>query len=122
MKTIVLVDDSKTILMSMGGILGSAGYKAESFEQPQEALARLKNSPPPALILTDLNMPTMNGISLIREIRKLPACRFLPILVLTTESKQEMRTEAKSAGATGWLVKPVTAEALLGILGKLLPG
>ena len=65
------------------------------------------------LLITDLNMPGMNGIDFIKEVRKLPAYRFLPILFLTTESQQSKKAEAKAAGASGWIVKPASAEELL---------
>ncbi len=67
-------------------------------------------------------MPELDGISLIRQVRQLPGCRFLPILMLTTESQPEKRTEAKAAGATGWLVKPLTPDNLKVVLRKVLPG
>lgn len=121
MKTVTLIDDSRTILMSMSGLLRSAGFQTESFERPQDALERLRDTAPPAAVITDLNMPEMDGITLIREARKIPSCRFLPILVLTTESQAAKRIEAKAAGATGWLVKPVTTETLIQVLGKVIP-
>ena len=121
MKTVTLIDDSRTILMSMSGLLRSAGFQTESFERPQDALERLRDTPPPAAVITDLNMPEMDGIMLIREARKIPSCRFIPILVLTTESQAAKRIEAKAAGATGWLVKPVTTETLIQVLGKVIP-
>ena len=65
------------------------------------------------LLITDLNMPGMNGIELITEVRKMPAYKFVPILFLTTESQQSRKLEAKAAGASGWIVKPATAEELL---------
>jgi two-component system chemotaxis response regulator CheY len=71
--------------------------------------------------ITDYHMPGMNGVELIREIRKLPAYRFLPILVLTTESEQGKREAARGAGATGWLVKPVAPDKLLQVLQQVAP-
>ena len=73
-------------------------------------------------MITDINMPNMNGIELIQNTRALPAFRFMPILVMTTESQQAMRDDAKKLGATGWVVKPVGGELLLTIIKKLLPG
>jgi two-component system chemotaxis response regulator CheY len=72
-------------------------------------------------MITDLNMPGMDGITLIKEVKKQPAFRFMPVLMMTTESQQEKRNEARAAGATGWLVKPVQPEQLLEVLKKLLP-
>jgi two-component system, chemotaxis family, chemotaxis protein CheY len=113
MKTILLVDDSATILISISNILSKAGYGVEKAANGQEALVKFQGGAKIDLMITDLNMPGMNGIDLIKEVRKLPACRFMPILFLTTESQQSKRAEAKAAGATGWLVKPATADELL---------
>ena len=122
MKPIFLVDDSPTILMSMSDILTKAGYAVEKAASGQDALKRAQGGLAPALMITDYHMPGMTGVELIREVRKLPAFRFAPILVLTTESQQDKRTEAKAAGATGWLVKPVPADQLLQVIKQVAPG
>jgi len=116
MKTIFLVDDSATILLSMSAILSKAGYAAEKAASAEEGLTKLKGGLKPDLLITDLNMPGMNGIEFIKEVRKIPNLRFMPILFLTTESQQSKRDEAKAAGASGWLIKPVNAEQLLGTI------
>jgi len=121
MKKALLVDDSTTLLMSIEGVLRKAGWEVHTATGGQEALAKL-GSLKPDLIITDLNMPGMDGIALIREIRKRPQTRFTPILMLTTESLQAKRQEAKAAGATGWLVKPVQANALLDVVRRVVPG
>jgi len=113
MKKILLVDDSTTILLSMGAILTKAGYETEKASSADEGLTKFKGGLKPDLLITDLNMPGMNGIDFIKEVRKLPNQRFMPILFLTTESQQSKRDEAKAAGASGWLVKPVDAEQLI---------
>ena len=113
MKTIFLVDDSATILLSISSILGKAGYATEKAANAEEALRKLQTGLKIDLLITDLNMPGMNGIELIREVRKLPAYKFVPILFLTTESQQSRKLEAKAAGASGWIVKPATADELL---------
>lgn len=113
MKTILLVDDSMTILLSMSAILTKAGYGVEKASSADEGLTKFKGGLKPDLLITDLNMPGMNGIEFIKEVRKLPNQRFMPILFLTTESQQSKRDEAKAAGASGWLVKPVDAEQLI---------
>ena len=113
MKTIFIVDDSATILLSISSILSKAGYAVEKAANGEEALKRFKAGAKVDLLLTDLNMPGMNGIELIREVRKLAAYKFLPILFLTTESQQAKKVEAKAAGASGWIVKPATADDLL---------
>ena len=113
MQTILLVDDSTTILLSISSILGKAGYAVEKAANAEEALKKFNAGLKVNLLITDLNMPGMNGIELIREVRKLPAYKFLPILFLTTESQQSKKQEAKAAGASGWIVKPATADELL---------
>lgn len=117
----LLVDDSTTLLMSIEGVLKKAGWEVQTATGGQEALAKLQGFRPD-LIITDLNMPGMDGITLIREIRKLPQTRFVPILMLTTESLQARRQEAKAAGATGWIVKPVQAGALMEVVRRVVPG
>src|SRR5512146_1144169 len=113
MKTILLVDDSATILLSISNILGKAGYGVEKAANAAEGLTKFKGPTKIDLLITDLNMPGMNGIDFIKEVRKLPDYKFMPILFLTTESQQAKRAEAKAAGASGWLVKPATADELL---------
>ena len=113
MKTVFLVDDSATILLSISSILTKAGYGVEKASNADEALKKFAAGVAVDLLITDLNMPGMNGIELIKEVRKLPSYRFLPILFLTTESQQSKKLEAKAAGASGWIVKPATADELL---------
>jgi two-component system chemotaxis response regulator CheY len=121
MAKIMLVDDSLTLLLSMAGILSKAGYDVTKANSGQEALTALRSGFKPDLVITDLNMPGMDGITLIKSMRN-AGLRFTPILMLTTESQQSMRMEAKKAGATGWLVKPIKPEDLLGVIKKVLPG
>ena len=113
MKTIMLVDDSATILLSVSSILSKAGYAVEKAANAELAMQKFNGGVKIDLLITDLNMPGMNGIELIREVRKLPAYKFVPILFLTTESQQARKLEAKAAGASGWIVKPATADELL---------
>lgn len=120
MKTIMLVDDSGTILLSMSTILTKAGYATAQASSAEEGLEKFRAGLKPDLLITDLNMPGMNGIEFIKEVRKLPNLRFMPILFLTTESQQSKRDEAKAAGASGWLVKPVNAEQLTGTIKLVL--
>lgn len=121
MYKILIVDDSPTILSSMSGILGGARYRVEKAENAETALAKVRSGLNPALVITDYHMPGMNGVRLIQELRKLVQTRFTPMLVLTTESQQEKRDEARKAGATGWLVKPVQAEQLLQVVKQVAP-
>ncbi len=120
MKTIFLVDDSATILLSISNILTKAGYAAEKASSAEEALRKFGAGVKVDLLITDLNMPGMNGIDLIKEVRKLPAYKFMPILFLTTESQQSRKLEAKAAGASGWIVKPATADELLNTIKLVL--
>lgn len=121
MKTILLVDDSKTILMSMESVLKKAGFLVITADGGPAALAKISANSPD-LMITDLNMPGMDGITLIKEVKKLPSMRFKPVLMLTTESQQEKRLEAKKAGAIGWLVKPVQPTELVNVIKQVVPG
>ncbi len=121
MKKILLVDDSLTMLMSMEGVLKRAGFDVKTVTDGASALTLVPQYSPD-LVITDLNMPNMDGISLIKELKKLPNMRFKPILMLTTESQQSKKVEAKAAGATGWLVKPVSPTDLTDVIKKVLPG
>ncbi|TAH52001.1 MAG: response regulator [Betaproteobacteria bacterium] len=113
MKTIFLVDDSATILLSISGVLTKAGYEVEKASSALDALKKFQAGVKVDLLITDLNMPGMNGIDFIKEVRKLSSYRFMPILFLTTESQQSKKAEAKAAGASGWIVKPASADELL---------
>ncbi len=120
MKTILFVDDSTTMVMSIKGILEIAGFKVQTASDGQLALDKIQAGMKPDLIITDLNMPKMDGIELIKSARKV--LRFTPILVLTTESQQVKRDLAKQSGATGWLVKPVNGAELVRVIKQVLPG
>lgn len=120
MKTILLVDDSTLIQWVLKTALEGASYKVEMAGDGVEAMAKLTSGLKPDLIITDLNMPNMNGIELIRKARAL--LRFTPIIVLTTESQGAKRDEAKQLGATGWLTKPVEPADLLKIIQRVMPG
>ena len=121
-KTILIVDDSPTILLSMSGILERAGHSVVQASSAEEAVAKLKSGLRPDLVITDFHMGAMNGIELVREVRKMAGFQFVPILLVTTESQQEKRSDAKAAGATGWLVKPVLSDALLQVIKQVVPG
>ena len=109
----MLVDDSATILLSVASILSKAGYTVEKAANAELALQKFNAGAKVNLLITDLNMPGMNGIDLIKEVRKLPAYKFMPILFLTTESQQSKKKEAKAAGASGRIDNPATADELL---------
>jgi two-component system chemotaxis response regulator CheY len=120
--TILIVDDSMTMLMSLKTTLSMSGFKVETANNGQEALDKLKSGLKPNLILTDVNMPVMGGFELIRKIRAIAGFRFTPILTLTTESETAKRDEGKRLGATGWLVKPVSGADLVKVIKQVLPG
>lgn len=121
MKKILLVDDSTTMLMSMEGVLKRNGFEVETATGGELALNKL-DAFKPDLMITDLNMPGMNGIELIKAAKTKPSMRFKPILMLTTESQQAKRDEAKAAGACGWLVKPLEPAQLTDVVKQVLPG
>lgn len=121
-KTILIVDDSATMIMSLKSSLEMAGFKVESANDGVQALSKLSSGVKPDLIITDINMPNMGGIEFLGKARALPGLRFVPVLVLTTESQQTKRDEAKKLGATGWLVKPVGGSDLLKVVKQVLPG
>jgi len=121
-KTILIVDDSATMVMSVKANLEIAGFKVETADDGVKAMTKLKGGVKPDLIITDINMPNMGGMELIKNVRALPGFRFTPILTLTTESQTDKREEGKKLGATGWLVKPVGGADLLKIIKQVLPG
>ena len=120
--TILVVDDSVTMVLSLKTTLAMSGFEVETAGNGQEALRKLQSGLKPNLIITDINMPVMGGMELIKNVRALPGLRFVPILTLTTESETSKRDEGKRAGATGWLVKPVSGNDLIAVIKRVLPG
>lgn len=120
--TVLVVDDSATMVLSLKTTLSLNGFQVETACNGQEALAKLKAGLKPNLILTDVNMPVMGGLELISNVRAMPGLKFLPILTLTTESDAGKRNAGKLAGATGWLVKPISGNDLVAVMRKVLPG
>ncbi len=110
------------MVLSLKTSLGMNHYQVETAGNGKEAIDKLKAGTRPDLIITDVNMPVMGGMDLIREVRAMAALRFVPILILTTEGDATKREEGKRLGATGWLVKPVSGDDLLRVLKKVLPG
>jgi two-component system, chemotaxis family, chemotaxis protein CheY len=119
-KSIFVVDDSSTMVMSLKSTLEISGFKVDTASDGEQALGKIKAGLKPDLIITDINMPKMDGLMLIKEARKI--LRFTPILALTTESQQGKRDEAKKLGATGWLVKPVSGTDLVKVVKQVVPG
>jgi two-component system chemotaxis response regulator CheY len=115
----MIVDDSNTMRQMVGFTLKEAGYAVDEGADGMEALRFLEQKQVD-LIITDVNMPVMDGITLVRELRKLPNYRFVPILILTTETGDDMKQKGRQAGATGWIVKPFKPEQLCQVLTRLL--
>ncbi len=118
-KTILIVDDSKSIRQMVSFTLKDAGYEVIEAVDGKDALAQC-NSSTVHMMITDLHMPKLDGIGLIREVRTKPSCKFIPIVMLTTESQEEKKQEGKAAGATGWIVKPFKPEQLISVIRKVL--
>ena len=118
-KNILIVDDSESIREVVIFTLENAGYNVISAIDGLDALKKLEGQPVD-LIITDLHMPHMDGIGLIKEIRKKDTYKFIPILYLTTESQHSLKMEAKQAGATGWIVKPFMPEKLIAAIEKIV--
>jgi two-component system chemotaxis response regulator CheY len=119
MAKILAVDDSKSMRQMVGMSLKSAGHDVTEAEDGAMALDIAKKQSFD-LVVTDINMPNMNGIELITALRKMPNYKFTPILCLTTESSDDMKGKGKSAGATGWIVKPFSPEKLLATIARVL--
>ncbi|KZE08551.1 MULTISPECIES: response regulator [Sphingomonas] len=117
--SILAVDDSASLRMAIRIALTGAGYTVTEAGDGVEGLAKA-TSTKFDMIVTDLNMPNMDGLSMIRELRKQPAQAGVPIIFLTTESDPEMKNQAKAAGATGWLVKPFVPDQLVKVARKVL--
>lgn len=115
----MIVDDSESIRELVGLTLESAGYEVEKAVDGIDGLSKLDGRTI-HLVITDLNMPNMDGIQLIREARKNATYASIPILLLTTESQQPKKEEGKAAGATGWIVKPFAQEKLLEVVKKVI--
>ena len=116
--SIMTVDDSASMRQMVSFTLKSAGYEVVEAVDGEDALAKLTGAPV-RMVITDLNMPRMDGIALIRRLRAMPPYKFTPIVLLTTESQPEKKQQGKAAGATGWIVKPFTPEQLLAVVKKV---
>ncbi|HEX2808735.1 MAG TPA: response regulator, partial [Kineosporiaceae bacterium] len=121
MTTIMIVDDSATFLMSMSSILIDNGFEVACATDGQDALDKVA-SVGPDLIITDLNMPVMDGLTFIKQARRTPGLRFTPMLMLTSSSQESKRQEARAAGAAGWLVKPISTDELLAVICQVVVG
>lgn len=119
MKRVLSVDDSSSVRQMVSFTLRGAGYEVAEAVDGRDGLTKALGGKF-NLIVTDLNMPNMDGIQMITAIRKLPGYSFTPILMLTTESQAEKKDAGRKAGATGWIVKPFSAEQLIAVAHKLI--
>ena len=119
MKRTLAVDDSSSVRQMLGFTLRNAGYEVSEAVDGKDGLAKAGREKFD-LVITDLNMPNMDGIQLITALRKLPAYSFTPLLMLTTESQPEKKDAGRKAGATGWIVKPFNSDQLVAVVRKLI--
>lgn len=117
-RTIMTVDDSASVRQMVSLTLKDAGYSVIEACDGKDALAKLSGTVD--MIVTDLNMPNMDGIEFIRNVRANAQYKFVPIVMLTTESQADKKEQGKTAGATGWIVKPFKPDQLLAVAKKLL--
>jgi two-component system, chemotaxis family, chemotaxis protein CheY len=120
MRTVLAVDDSISMRQLVGFALKKAGYNVVEAVDGRDALVKLRGAKVD-LVVTDLNMPNLDGIGLIKEIRAQPAYKFTPILMLTTESSSDKKTAGQAAGATGWIVKPFDPDQFLKVVKRVCP-
>ena len=118
-KTIMIVDDSASVRQVVCIALRGAGYDAIEARDGQDALNKLTGQKV-HLIVSDVNMPNMDGISFVKAVKALPAYRFTPIVMLTTESQAEKKAQAQAAGAKAWVLKPFNPTQLLAVVQKLV--
>ncbi len=118
-KTILTADDSASVRQMVAFTLKGAGYQVIEASDGEDALSKLDGSPV-HMVITDLNMPKLDGIGLIKRVRSSTKYRFIPIIMLTTESQASKKQEGRKAGATGWIVKPFKPDQLLAVVKKVL--
>lgn len=116
---VLTVDDSKTMLSMLKRALTSGGYDVSQAMDGLEGLKSLREEGVPSIIITDINMPNMDGFEFIEAVRADPLLKHIPIITLTTESDPEKKARARKAGATGWIVKPFKTEALLSAIRRV---
>ena len=118
-KTIMIVDDSASLRQVVGIALRGAGYDVLEASDGKDALGKLKGQKV-HLMISDVNMPNMDGISFVKAVKQIPAYKFTPVVMLTTESQDAKKKEGQEAGAKAWVVKPFKPEQLLGVVQKLV--
>jgi len=120
MATILAVDDSASMRQMVSFTLQGAGHDVIEAEDGQIAYDLAQQHPDVDLVLSDVNMPNMDGISLIKALRGMDSYKFIPMLMLTTESTKDKKMEGRAAGATGWIVKPFNPDQLLATINKVI--
>jgi two-component system chemotaxis response regulator CheY len=118
-KTVLVVDDSASIRQVVGIALKSAGYDVLDAADGKDALGKLKGQKI-HLVISDVNMPNMDGITFLKELKKLPAYKFTPVIMLTTESQESRKQEGQAAGARAWVVKPFQPAQMMAAVAKLI--
>jgi two-component system chemotaxis response regulator CheY len=118
-KTILIVDDSASVRQVVSISLKQAGYDVIEGHDGKDALSRLTGQKV-HLIISDVNMPNMDGITMVKAVKEMPAYKFTPIVMLTTESQDAKKREGQAAGAKAWIVKPFRPDQLLGVVQKLV--
>ncbi|MGD7034014.1 response regulator [Methylotuvimicrobium buryatense] len=118
-KTVMIVDDSASIRQVVSIALKGAGYQVIEACDGQDGLAKVSGQRV-HLIISDVNMPKMDGISFVKELKKIPETKFIPVIMLTTESMQAKKQEGQAAGARAWVVKPFQPEQMIAAVSKLI--
>jgi two-component system chemotaxis response regulator CheY len=119
-KNVLIIDDSESIREVISAGLEMTGYKVIKGVNGEDGLRLLNENPDVHLVITDLNMPIMDGIGFLKEVRKHPKHKYLPVILLTTESQESKKQEARREGATGWIIKPFSNERLIAVIRKVI--
>ncbi|AWB68765.1 response regulator [Saccharobesus litoralis] len=120
MAKILIVDDSTSMRQMTAFTLKGAGHTVVEAKDGQQGLDAVKNNSDIKLIISDINMPVMDGITMVKQVRDIAAFKFTPILLLTTEAGMDKKQEGRAAGATGWIVKPFSPDKLIATVNKVL--
>ena len=119
-KNVLIIDDSESIREVISAGLEMTGYRVIKGVNGEDGLRLLNENPDVHLVITDLNMPIMDGIGFLKEVRKHPQHKYLPVILLTTESQESKKQEARREGATGWIIKPFSNERLVAVIRKII--
>jgi two-component system chemotaxis response regulator CheY len=119
MAHILVVDDSSTMREIVGSFLSKNGFEVTVATDGRDGLAKLKQDPEIRLVLSDVNMPNMDGLTFLKTLKTLPAHKFVPVIMLTTESQEAKKAEGKAAGARAWITKPFQPSQLVDAVNKL---